>query len=175
MKYMIVIFIILLSFVGFTLFAFIQDEVDEFQGTNEFKFNNSKPITLLTSENKDYVHRISYHNKNKSLLESVKESDSRYLSLYYFSDDKLVCEEVWYEDSLEIKPINKVSGDLLISMPIYDEMNWNISSTNVNHDQIQTFKTTGFNIYVVTSKSSGYNKFVFSAADQRLKLEYALK
>lgn len=174
MKYIIVVFVIILSLVGFTLFSFVQDEVVEFQGTSEFTFNDSKAVNITANENADYIHRISYDYKNDSLLESIKAGDSRYISIYYYLEDNIVCEEFKYDENLEMKLTNKISGDLLISIPIYDEENWNISRTNVNHNTLETYKISGFNIYLIKSESSGYNKLTFTSKGKVIKLGYEL-
>lgn len=174
MKIVILIFAIILAFVGFTFVSFIQGEISEFQVTTDFEFKSSAPKEVEAKSVLQYSHRISYYDTEDSLIESVSEGNKNYISVYYYFDGKLVLEEFKYQNNLEIKLANRVEGDLLISIPIHDD-NWNVDATNINHDNFRTYITAGFNMYLIKSNTTGYNKINFDSNGKVIKLGYEIR
>lgn len=187
MKYLIIVFIILLAFVGFQFISFVGDEIREVQDTSIFEFEESSPKEISSGSkvivNDLFEHKLTLFDfSGGSLITATVEKeipyilddgDDFYVTFFYLHDSKLIQEDHLVEDNgIDIELAYELEGDLVISLPVLSSSNsWCVRGTNMSHDNLSTYTQTltkeddlsQQQLYLIEPDNTGYYTMDFES------------
>lgn len=163
MKIVIAILIVLLVFLGFQVYGFIVDEIDEAQVSAIQTIDDEKVTTISVdniSDIKSYSHRVSTYEQTSSSLVLAASNHlgdlnaSSYITIFYYDEDKLIAEEFDIDSELiELNPLNK---ECLIVLS--DEKTL---KTNLKEEELTFYDVEVYHLIHIEPKQTGLYELSF--------------